>query len=256
MLSPYLFNVYVDRISNSLNELNIGCNIDSFLLNHLFYADDLCIFAPSTRGLQLLIDMCVKIGTELDICFNAAKCNVMFFRCKYLKDCAVPNFYMGNILLSECDSFLYLGHFLTSDGTDDLDIKRQFKAIYARGNSLIRKFHMCSNYVKSLSFNSYCSSMYTCHLWRSYKQATFRKLNVAFHCSFKQFLNVSRYESNSLIFSTNRVNTCPEVIRKSIFSFYCRIVVNANEIISRITHSDHFRSSPLFLHWQKMLFPD
>ena len=155
-----------------------------------------------------------------------------------------------------CSSFKYLGHILSSDGSDDLDIQRQLKSVYARGNSLIRKFHMCSNHIKALLFKSYCSSLYTCQLWRSYKAATFRRLNVAFHCTFKQMLNVSRFESNSMTFVTNGVSTCQEVIRKSVFSFQCRIYESRNAILMCIVRSSHFQRSPLFLKWQNLLFCD
>ena len=165
------------------------------------------------------------------------------------------HFFLGNVILKECSSFKYLGHFLSDDGSDDLDIQRQYKSIYARGNSLIRKFHMCSNSVKSLLFKSYCSSMYTCHLWRSYKQTTVRKLRVAFHCTFKQLLNLSRFDSNSMTFVTNGVHTCQEVVRNCIFGFYCRINNSCNEIVSYIVHSDRFLRSPLYLHWESLLYP-
>ena len=57
VLSPFLFCVYVDKISQRLNETKIGCRLKSLLINHLFYADDLCIFSPSSRGLQTLLDI-------------------------------------------------------------------------------------------------------------------------------------------------------------------------------------------------------
>ena len=41
ILSPYLFNIYVDDLSVQLNKCNTGCNIHSLLVTHLMYADDL-----------------------------------------------------------------------------------------------------------------------------------------------------------------------------------------------------------------------
>ena len=115
---------------------------------------------------------------------------------------------------------------------------------------------MCSNSIKALLFKSYCSSLYTCQLWSNYKTATLRRLNVAFHCTFKQMLNVSRYQSNSMTFVNNGVDTCQEVIRKCIHSFSCRIWNSDNVFISCIVQSDHFKLSRLFLKWQNLLFCD
>ena len=51
ILSPRLFAVYLDELSKALIKLGIGCNVGVYI-NHLFYADDLCILAPTTMALQ------------------------------------------------------------------------------------------------------------------------------------------------------------------------------------------------------------
>ena len=40
LLSPYLFNVYVDGLSEQLKLCNVGCNVNGHLINHTEYADD------------------------------------------------------------------------------------------------------------------------------------------------------------------------------------------------------------------------
>ena len=49
--SPYLFAVYLDVLSNELNNIKAGCYIGEVLLNHLMFADDICVFCPSVRWL-------------------------------------------------------------------------------------------------------------------------------------------------------------------------------------------------------------
>ena len=41
ILSPHLFNVYMDDLSVILNKLQIGCIYAGTIINHLMYADDL-----------------------------------------------------------------------------------------------------------------------------------------------------------------------------------------------------------------------
>ena len=43
---------------------------------------------------------------------------------------------------------------LSADMKDDLDIMRQCRQLYAQGNALARRFHMCSDYVKVTIFRS------------------------------------------------------------------------------------------------------
>ena len=68
--------------------------------------------------------------------------------------------YLNGEVILQVDSVKYLGHHLTNYLHDDIDIRRQWRAINVRGNILFRKFHMCSVSVKLKLFNSYCASMY------------------------------------------------------------------------------------------------
>ena len=58
VLSPYLFNVYMDNLSNMLNNCKIGCVINDRIVNHNIYADDIVVFSPSMSGLQQLVNVC------------------------------------------------------------------------------------------------------------------------------------------------------------------------------------------------------
>ena len=49
ILSPYLFNVYVDDLSRT------GCLSGNITINHLMYADDLVLLSPSATGLRELL---------------------------------------------------------------------------------------------------------------------------------------------------------------------------------------------------------
>ena len=65
VLSPYLFAVYLDDLSNELNNIKAGCYIGEVLLNHLMFADDICVFCPSVRWLQRILDVCQTYAESL-----------------------------------------------------------------------------------------------------------------------------------------------------------------------------------------------
>ena len=50
VLSPYLHAVYLEDLSNELNNIIAGCYIGKVLLNHLMFADDICVFCPSVHS--------------------------------------------------------------------------------------------------------------------------------------------------------------------------------------------------------------
>ena len=71
--SPLLFNIYVDDSSVSPGNEKIGCSVGKYIINHILYADDLVLLSASLKGLQKLVNICGKLGDELDILFNEKK---------------------------------------------------------------------------------------------------------------------------------------------------------------------------------------
>ena len=53
ILSPALFNVYMNNLSVTLNQSGIGGFLGDSLVNHICYADDLCLIALSSSGMQI-----------------------------------------------------------------------------------------------------------------------------------------------------------------------------------------------------------
>ena len=253
LLSPYLFCIYVDNISERLNKTKIGCKVMELIVNHLFYADDLCLFSPSSRGLQILLNICHECASKLNIIFNESKCKIIVFKSLSYRNVVSPIFSLGQYNLDECYSYKYLGHLICNDLNDNIDINRQCRSIYARGNSLIRKFHRCSDDVKVTLFKSYCSSLYTGQLWYRYSQSVYRKINVAYHGVFKKFLNFPRSTSNSLLFVYYDVSTFQELIRKYVNSFRLRLCKSDNLLIVNLLNCNRMSSSCLNRRWFSLL---
>ena len=55
VLSPKLFAIYVNDLSNELALCKSGCYINEQCMNHVIYADDICLLAPSAIGLQQML---------------------------------------------------------------------------------------------------------------------------------------------------------------------------------------------------------
>ena len=71
ILSPILFNIYVDVLISELKNSGIGCHISNVFVGCIMYADDLLILSPSVVGLQYMLDICSGYGRTHDIIFNA-----------------------------------------------------------------------------------------------------------------------------------------------------------------------------------------
>ena len=56
VLSSKLFAIYIDDSSQDLAMCKSGCYINEQCKNHVMYADDICLLAPSAIDLQRLLD--------------------------------------------------------------------------------------------------------------------------------------------------------------------------------------------------------
>ena len=151
ILSPFLFNVYMDDLSSRLNGLNVGCTVGKTCINQIIFTDDLLI-SPSTHDLNLLLSECQKYGIECDILFNSKKSAVMFVKPDYMRNTVMPKFMINHETINVVNEYSYLGHIITDTLSDDPDIARQGRKIFAQGNSLLRKFYMCTVDVKVTLF--------------------------------------------------------------------------------------------------------
>ena len=61
VLSPLLFNVYVNDLSECLNKSGVGRSMNGTFVNNMLYADDICIISLSSSGLQRLLNIYVTI---------------------------------------------------------------------------------------------------------------------------------------------------------------------------------------------------
>ena len=82
ILSPILFNLYMNGLSRELEECKTGCMVGNHLINHLIYADDLILMSSYSAGLQQLLRVCTKYVMLYDIKFNPKKSVIMIARTK------------------------------------------------------------------------------------------------------------------------------------------------------------------------------
>ena len=96
ILSPKLFSVYVNDLSDYLVKSQIGCQIVNVCVNHIMYADEICLMAPSPAALQKLINICYDFSLHNNPTFNSSKSFCMVFKLRLYK-LSCPTFYTDSI---------------------------------------------------------------------------------------------------------------------------------------------------------------
>ena len=73
ILSPKLFNIYVNVLSQQLNKVMVGCCINGKVINHLYYKDDLESISPNTHGMQKCEKYEMKFNENKSVVLNLKK---------------------------------------------------------------------------------------------------------------------------------------------------------------------------------------
>jgi len=190
VLSPYLFAVYLDDLSNELNNVKAGCYVGEVLLNHLMFADDICVFCPSVRWLQRILDVCQTYAESHGIIFNCNKTVCMTFKARSAKSTATPSLKLGGQYVKSVDQYKYLGIVLDTELSDDKDIQRQLRYQYCAASKLRASFSRCSNTVKNVLFRSFCTPMYASKLWCNFRKPCMQRLRVAYNFGCRALYNL------------------------------------------------------------------
>ena len=244
----------MDDLSQSLNCCKTGCLSGEIMINHLMYADDLVLLSPSATGLRELLRTCEKYSKEHAIIYNSKKSNVLICKNRATMHIPSPSFAVNDTVIGEVAKVKYLGHVIANDMTDDADMMRQRRQLYALGNVLSRRFHMCSIEVKNTLFRSFCTPMYTCQLWWNFSVQSMHKLNVAYNNAFRFMHHLPTYCSASLMFVVNRVPNCRAVIRNRIYGSMKRLASSSNALVLSAVTSDARYRSKIVHHWLKLLY--
>ena len=95
----------MNDLSKMLNDIGIGCYVDNVhvCVNHVFYADDLCLMAQCAMVLQQLLNICHRHSIMVDLYFNALKSFCFAFTLKPYKLC-LPCLHINNMPLVYIDS--------------------------------------------------------------------------------------------------------------------------------------------------------
>ena len=244
----------MDNLSKHLGACYAGCSIGNTKVNHLLYADDLVIFAPSPGGLQDLINVCHLYALKFDIKYNSKKSMVMVIRSKDDRNDNFGRFIIGDLMLEEATQVKYLGHILNENLSDDKDIERQKRYMYAKGNILKRQFHKCSFSVKLLLFKTYCFNMYTSQLWCDFNIKSFSAFVISYNQAFRMLTGFPNFARARFMFTFTDVGSCGEIMRKVIYRFHIRVSESDNSIVHNIMSSNVARSSLLVRHWRSCLY--
>jgi len=236
ILSPYLFRVYIRDLIKAVVVSKVGCCISGCYVNLLAYADDIVILAPSWHGLQTLLAVIENVAKDIGLTFNTRKtvCMVLNPTDRHKIVCnSFPHFKLAGSELMFVSQFKYLGHIVDNSFSDDKDICRELKCLFARTNLLIRRFSHCSRDVKIRLFKSFCICFYDIGLWLNYHAYTLNKFASAYVKCVKLFFGFHKYSSVTNMFLQLGLPSFDTIIHNARVRFVANsLAVAGNRIVA------------------------
>ncbi|KAL0829352.1 hypothetical protein ABMA28_004133 [Loxostege sticticalis] len=140
--SPKLFNLYVNDLIVELSSMRVGCKVGGVSVNNISYADDMVLLSPTARAIGEMLNVCENYAMTHGLVYNVKKSEYIFFKVAGKSPESIPPIYLSGVKLNRVFQFKYLGHILTDDLKDDLDVERERRALAVRGNMLARRMMM------------------------------------------------------------------------------------------------------------------
>ena len=195
ILSPFLFNFYINEILNDISLLQVGCKLGLSRMNVLAYADDMVLLANNIDDINLLYTRLQQLTNKLNLKINENKSKCIIFR----KSKYVSEDIKNKILLEVVDEFNYLGHLIQYNLDDTSDINLKLNNFYASFNSIYRNFSIVDFSTFLYLFNTYCAPIYGLQLWccpKIFNKSIFKVFNIAYSNSLKRVIGCSKFISS------------------------------------------------------------
>ena len=221
ILSPDLYNIYVDGLICILQSSGIGCHVRNVFAAALLYADDMCIMAPSLKGLQRLLNICSSYCDQWDICLNSKKTKNMFFG----KSTTI-NFKssLNGAPIEFVSEWKYLGVVLKSGSRFGCSVKERVKSFYRSLNSILRVEGRSQDMTLLRLIESHCVPILTYAIEMSVvaNRDERRSLRVAYNSIFRKLFGYRYFESVTNLQHALGRPTWEEFVNKRESGFFIR----------------------------------
>ena len=229
VLSPNFYCIYVDELIQKLLKLNKGCYLGIKFAAAFFYADDMCVLAPSLKGLESLIRACEAYCLEWDIGLNAKKSRCLYFG----KKTSLPyNIILNGKVIEWTDQWVYLGLTLRCNKVFDCSITNRIKKFYRCANAILRIDGRSNDMIMLQLLESHCVPLltYAIEVLHVTDRDEKRQLRVAYNSLFRKIFGYRWSQSVTQLQSFLSRPTWEELVEKRQNSFFSRLRANIDSL--------------------------
>lgn len=233
VLSPTLFNIYIDDLFVEMSKSGYGCSISNQYFGCIGYADDIALVAPSREALQKMINIAktffdfhgIKISTNSNV--KKTKTKILVFGVKNVP----ATLLLGDKSLPTVDSWKHLGHTIHSDESPAHDMLLRCQELIGKHQGLRQEFPGQDPRVMMKLIKIYLLSLYGSQLWDIYS-ADAGKLWATWHKIIKWEFQLPLPTHRYLLYGVSECNHVRKLITNQFLNFYQNIISSDNPNIT------------------------
>ena len=172
VLSPALFNIYIDEVFSELSNSGFGCKINNLYFGCFGYADDIALVAPCREALQQMVNICkgffAKHGIKISTDPNPTKTKTKVL--VYGVNSVLAPIVLGDKILPYVNTWKHLGHTLCTDENAAHDMTERRREFIGKLHSLQQELGSQDPTVMMKLIQTYLLHLYGCQLWDIYSE--------------------------------------------------------------------------------------
>jgi hypothetical protein len=225
ILSPFLFNFFIDDLLRVCLGKELGAKVGGSNLSIIGYCDDLIIMSPTEAHAQILLQLSEKYAEEWKMDFNPKKSVSLTFG-KYTSE---TDFKLKGTMLPKVEQISYLGLPLSVNQSYDFfddkmkKVEKSFYSLYGLG---CKPRHL-SPFSVAFIYKQYCQSIIRYGMECLHLPASkLNEYNMRQNILLKQAVGLSKYALSTPLLNVLKVEKISEIYLKHKFYFYKQIMHN------------------------------
>lgn len=202
VLSPFLFNVFIEELIEKIKFLNIGVNLYGIVVPLLAFCDDIILMSNAQSELQTILNECSTFSYNWNYKFNPRKSYIMNCSKNYISNEDIK-ITLNNEYLNVVDEIKYLGLYINNKLDYDKFILNKLKLVQKSFFSLYNfglKPNGLNPNTQAFLYKTYCLSKATYALGCiRLSSSTIKAINIIQNNLIRFSLGLQKYTHISII---------------------------------------------------------
>ena len=235
--SPEYFTVYFDDLMNKLRAKGIGCHIGKLFLASIFFADDICLLAPTRSALQDLITCCSLFCKTFVLDFNPKKSKVMVFSKSRVNYELLKPIMLNDAAVDYVDQIRYLGTTITSQPTFSYSSENDLRTFYKSVNSILNVINGPNEVIKMHLLYANCVPILTyASAVKEFSAREMTSCNTALNDAIRKIFSFRRWESVRTLREGFAYKLLIELFADARRQFSLSLASHQNPVLPTILH--------------------